>query len=110
MEAESKKPAGYIRIISIPGGEAPEWVRECWMGLELPYVEEAKTVRSDVSAKKVEGEFYCVDVREALNTLTNRSPEAAQWYVDHVPISALTYISFEKNCCQILPKGTKRGS
>jgi len=26
----------YIRIIAIPPGEAPSWVREKWVGLELP--------------------------------------------------------------------------
>lgn len=26
----------YIRIIAIPPGEAPLWVREKWVGLELP--------------------------------------------------------------------------
>jgi hypothetical protein len=26
----------YIRIVRIPPGEAPFWVREKWVGLELP--------------------------------------------------------------------------
>ena len=25
-----------IRITSVPSGQAPEWVREQWVGLELP--------------------------------------------------------------------------
>lgn len=104
IKGKNKKQAGYIKIISVPEGEAPKWVREYWVGLELPYVEEAKTVRGGVSAKKVEGEFYCVDVREAIKTLINKSIEAAKWYTDHVPIDSLTYITFEKRCCKILPR------
>jgi hypothetical protein len=29
----------YIRIIATPPGEAPLWVREKWIGLELPLVD-----------------------------------------------------------------------
>lgn len=28
-----------IRIIKVPSGEAPEWVREAWVGLEIPTLE-----------------------------------------------------------------------
>jgi len=27
---------GRIRVIAVPAGEAPPWVREKWVGLELP--------------------------------------------------------------------------
>ena len=26
----------FIKIVSVPSGEAPEWVRKEWVGLELP--------------------------------------------------------------------------
>ena len=27
---------GRIRIVAVPAGEAPQWVRETWVGIELP--------------------------------------------------------------------------
>jgi hypothetical protein len=30
--------AGIVRITSVPPGEAPPWVREKWVGLELPTI------------------------------------------------------------------------
>ena len=36
MGDDVSKTSRTIRIISIPPGEAPLWVREKWVGLELP--------------------------------------------------------------------------
>ncbi len=37
------REAHYIRIVNVPAGEAPLWVREKWVGLELPLVRVKKT-------------------------------------------------------------------
>lgn len=36
---EDVKTKGFIKVIKTPEGEAPEWVRRAWVGLELPYIE-----------------------------------------------------------------------
>ena len=55
---------GMIRVIRIPAGEDPEWVRKAWVGLALP-----------LSAEYDEG--YAVKYDEALQIFRSANPEAA---------------------------------
>src|SRR5712664_1703512 len=42
--------AGHIRIFAVPPGEAPAWVREKWVGLELPLAQWLPTSTSSLTA------------------------------------------------------------
>jgi hypothetical protein len=35
-DVRGRHHAGHVRILTVPPGEAPGWVREKWVGLELP--------------------------------------------------------------------------
>lgn len=90
--------AGYIRIVRRPEGEAPEWVRDAWIGLELPL-----TVEAPIKSRIVGGvltmprtrlgywwavirgrsrmqEGFLVDANAAVRVLERRNPTAAIWW------------------------------
>lgn len=88
-----------VRIVQVPAGPAPLWVREQWVGLELP-IDPPHVVESpvwkDFSLKapitpwraligRLTGKLgtwkgYIVDVDVALSILAIRHPEAATWW------------------------------
>jgi hypothetical protein len=90
----------YIRIIAIPAGEAPLWVREKWVGLELPLADSGSVVKVFTSGVlsgprnrllaiiwRLLGRLkvqtgYPVYVNEALSILKQTAPEAAIWWRD----------------------------
>jgi hypothetical protein len=93
----------YIRIITIPPGEAPLWVREKWVGLELPLADGdnvAQVFTSGVlsgprnqllaiiwglSGRLKVQSGYPVYVKEALGILEQTAPGAAMWWRENVP-------------------------
>lgn len=86
-----------IRIVQAPIGEAPLWVREAWVGLEIPALTE-KPQRYRTSGvltcprtwlgawwfylfgARTFVEGYLVDSSEAIELLGFRQPLAAQWW------------------------------
>ena len=94
----------YIRIVNTPPGEAPLWVREKWVGLELPLVHGDRGVRETYTSGVLTGprnQFiaawrrllgrlprksgYAVDAQEAFAILERTSPAAAAWWRANVP-------------------------
>jgi hypothetical protein len=91
-------PKASVRIIAIPPGEAPLWVREKWIGLELPLlrwssaetfiafgaVSGPRTWLAQIwemlrgRSQRVYG--FTVDASRAVEILDRRSPEAAAWW------------------------------
>ena len=93
-----------IRIISAPAGQAPKWVREQWVGLEFSVQD------VDVSEHKQRGVLggvsspynlggYPIDSVSAVETLATKSPEAAKWFKDNVPLDLLPTFVFGKQFC-----------
>jgi hypothetical protein len=75
---------GTIQFVKTPGGEAPEWVRQAWVGLIVPYVGFGHSfpfTRGVVSGKTVPAVCsYCVPQDEALALLRKKHPDAAAWW------------------------------
>ena len=115
--------ARRVRIIVIPPGEAPPWVREQWVGLELPLAQSSATARSRrvfgvLSGPR--GAFarwlailrgrtgretgFAVRILDALAVLERKSPEAAAWWRTNVPhmTSPLRCFLFSESVCQVL--------
>jgi hypothetical protein len=88
---KKSRPRARIRIIGLPPGEAPVWVRYAWMGLELPLIQ--GQVRSErLAAEQVLSHrpvapplSYAVDGRTAIEILASASPEAAAWWRQWAP-------------------------
>jgi hypothetical protein len=94
----------YIRIIAIPPGETPLWVREKWVGLELPLVDGDSAAQEVFTSGVLSGprnrflaiiwgllgrlkvqSGYPVYVNEALGILEQTAPNAATWWRENVP-------------------------
>src|SRR5262245_6131104 len=93
-----------LRIEAVPPGEAPQWVREQWVGLALPLVGRQSSPRSVLTSGVLSGPKsvwasvvamfsgqlrrrtgYLVDTRAAVAILATKSPEAAAWWREHAP-------------------------
>lgn len=91
-----------VRIVAVPPGEAPQWVREQWVGLELPLAQDSPAAQTwhaagvltgpkglaAMAARRLRGDLdrrrgFAVDVQEALAILEDASPEAARWWRTH---------------------------
>lgn len=107
-----------IEITSRPAGEAPEWVRDQWIGLILPTVGHQprrimgfgvltgpKSLIGDVlrlalgQSERHEG--YPVEVETAIRLLEVRSPEAAAWWRENTPhlFKWRRRFVFDSECC-----------
>lgn len=93
-----------IRIVAVPDGEAPLWVREKWRGLELPLArgeDKPDTVHTSGVLSGPRNRFvallwglmgrlkketgFAVEVAAALDILEPTAPEAARWWRENVP-------------------------
>ena len=76
-----------ILVTSTPSGEAPDWVREAWVGLKLPLSripeEEYGLTVGPFSRRPVpeEQDGYRVDSDAAVDALRGSQPNAAEWWI-----------------------------
>ena len=92
----------HVEIIARPDGEAPEWVRDAWIGLRLPLSHPDKRAwrgtgvltgpRSSLGnllamvrgrTERMPG--YLVDAETAIAILGRANPAAASWWRENVP-------------------------
>jgi len=116
-----------IRIISTPPGEAPEHIRQAWIGLEIPvppqYAGRHRAFGVGVLSGPqswLGGLFailfgrapretgYIVEASVAVDLLAARSPAAADWWRQHAPrtIEPGRYFLFAAESCEELTKTT----
>lgn len=94
----------YVRITQRPEGEAPDWVRDAWIGLTLPTTH--RTVRVWYGFGVLSGPHdayrqwfsffrrgrkqrvagYRVNAKAAVDLLGVSHPQAAQWWREHVAV------------------------
>jgi len=109
-----------IRIVAVPPGEAPQWVREQWVGCELPLVGRMgggtfKTIgvlkvssywayfRESFFGKTEMVDGYMVDAAAAVRVLEMKSPEAAAWWWEHAPyLTRRGRFIFHKEACALV--------
>lgn len=88
--------SGTIEIVRRPDGEAPEWVRDAWIGMRLPLAADGVQVASTVSVlhrpSRLElwlerfrkrwpvWEGYMVNASVAVDLLEAVNAEAAAWW------------------------------
>lgn len=108
--------AQYIRIVAIPPGEAPLWVREKWVGLCLPVADDRGSRNAYVSGvlsgppnrcapenpSKQDG--YAVYGRDAISELQKAAPDAAAWWRNHASrlLAPDRKLLFQTACCELV--------
>jgi hypothetical protein len=111
-----------VRIVDVPPGEAPEWVRKQWVGLVLPLADGEKGARSVrtwsvltgpqtlpaylwrlCTGKYTRTYGFVVDARRAWEILADHAPDAAQWWRTHAaPGQPGRKLVFPAEVCQEL--------
>ena len=91
-----------IRIIAIPDGEAPERVREQWLGLELSCRGVSTGGIELFSRRMTYGHGYLVRTNEAVEALGKVNPEAATYwgFLSHQLGETFT---FNREACEVIP-------
>jgi hypothetical protein len=98
-----------VKIISRPAGEAPEWVRDAWIGIQF----EAKRddlnapgfIRMGVLGGKADNENgggYVVSGPAAMEALRKHNPKAAEWWKMNSPIAFFGTLVFGAKFCEVV--------
>ena len=111
-----------IVIVGIPSGEAPLWVREKWVGLELPLCQKSGLSITRRTAGVLSGprnllaaylgyftaryehsSGFMVQSLEAVDILAAVSPEAAEWWRANTPhiLKASRCFMFDESVCRV---------
>ena len=106
--ARESASAGRIRIIALPPGEAPEYVRRGWVGLELPLALGEAGPRQITTVGVLSGRGqettvgYAAPGPTAVALLTHHDREAAQWWRENAPhvLDARFLFVFAVECCE----------
>ncbi len=89
MRQIQREDLGVIRFISVPRGGAPLWVREAWIGVEVPCLfshdgvplSASDTVRDVETGLEVpDYPGYIVLQTHAIEALRQQSPKAAKYW------------------------------
>ena len=84
----ANRATGVVKIVQVPVGNAPEWVRQVWLGLELPCFPVAGLLGFR-QEKEIRGEpmncgrsryVVVVPQDEALKILEAKNSKAADWW------------------------------
>ncbi|MDO9399376.1 MAG: hypothetical protein Q7T79_01655 [bacterium] len=94
-----------IKIIDVPLGQAPDWVRKEWVGLILPVAENLPPLTFLIGA--LDGEVknpsgYAVETTTAIKTLAIKSPEAAKWWEDNISSDLMPWMFFHEKVCRLI--------
>jgi hypothetical protein len=110
-----------ITITRRPIGEAPEWVRDAWIGLSLPTSQSAKKHWRGVGVltgptralqlwwallrgRTISVTGYLVDSKIAVDLLGEKNAAAAQWWRENTPelIASGRGFVFDADACEPL--------
>jgi len=95
---------GKVLIIATPPGEAPDWVRQAWIGLELPFVNPTPDgyVGGVLSGQPTGRNGFHVETETALEILEASNAEAADWWKTNAPIAFMDALIFDSSVCKVL--------
>lgn len=112
-----------IKIVKVPRGDAPVWVREQWVGLELPLAQRRRgalrvpswsvlsaptTWLGDIvgflAGRSTRERGYAVPVLAALEILGTVSPDAEEWWRTTTPHLCKSWrrFLFNTEACEVI--------
>lgn len=93
----------YIRIVSVPKGNAPLAIRKQWLGLKLPLAanSDAKLFQNGVKRRHRQNDGYVVNATQALSVLYQSSPKGWNWWRRNLPPAPNNQLVFAKNDCEL---------
>jgi hypothetical protein len=110
----------FVKIVGRPSGEAPEWVRDAWIGLRLPLALRRKRkwighgvltgprglipqLWAFIRGRTIRTTGYAVNAKIAVDRLAETSPAAASWWRENVPmvLDGRRYFVFDEDACQV---------
>lgn len=98
-----------IRIVDVPPGDAPEWVRKEWVGLEIPIADNDPDPDDSFQFGILGGELknlggYTVETKVAIEILERKSPAAAQWWKNYYnyTLGLVEWLVFSKEVCEVV--------
>lgn len=115
----TSSPTPSVRIVRAPSGEAPEWVREAWVGVVLPLKESGlRTLPSigvlsgpkselgwlwaSLTRARITTTGYVTRAARAIEILSHARPDAAGWWREHAPkfLREEAEFLFEAGACE----------
>ncbi|KQN74304.1 hypothetical protein [Devosia sp. Leaf64] len=115
-----------ITIVRTPLGEAPEWVREAWIGLTFPVIGAKQRmaaygvltrprnwfaqVWANLTGKSFEMTGYLVNAKLAVDLLAEHQLEAAAWWREHLPdrLDGEGQFLFDADACEEVSSSADR--
>lgn len=110
----------HIIITRRPIGEAPEWVRDAWIGMTLPALHAEQRRWRGVGVlsgpnnpfllcwavlrgRTIPVSGYAVDPELAVSLLAEKNPSAAQWWRENTPklIASGRAFIFDTEACEV---------
>jgi hypothetical protein len=110
----------FIKIVKRPDGEAPDWVRDAWIGLRLPTAQERQRhwialgvssnprnfldlVLSWLAGKTFGIRGYSVNARQAVELLSAANADAAEWWRTNCPylLDGRRLLVFRSDECEL---------
>jgi len=110
-----------VKVVGVPRGEAPRWVREKWVGLELPLARPLTRPRTYFTSGVLTGprsvwtsllrlvlgragreKGFPVETTAAIAILERTAPDAAAWWRTNTPhlLKPRRYLVFDASACQ----------
>lgn len=109
----------HIKIVRRPIGEAPDWVRDAWIGLSLPLADDQKhrwwglgvlsgpnnaflQLWALVLGKGIRLTGFSVNAKAAVDLLEDGHPTAAGWWRQHTPdlVGGNRNFVFDADACE----------
>lgn len=96
-----------VRFTGVPPGQAPDWVRKEWVGVEVPIIEGPPEpgllmgVRGGRPDPRSLGGYH-VSAVDAFAALRVKSPEAAEWWDENFPAAPGRELVFARDVCELV--------
>jgi hypothetical protein len=109
----------HVTIIARPSGEAPEWVRDAWIGLRLPLVHPRRRnwhgigvlsgprgvfrqLWALIRGRTLRMPGYVVNAKVAIESLADSNPVAAAWWRKNAPhfLNGRSRFIFDEAACR----------